>query len=46
LVTVFQGGTYLGGVQLPDVGAWKGSGRIGIQFQAGGSADSFSGGAL
>jgi FtsP/CotA-like multicopper oxidase with cupredoxin domain len=46
LVTVYQGGTYLGGVQLPDVGAWKGSGRIGIQFQAGGSADSFSGGAL
>jgi VCBS repeat-containing protein len=43
LVTVFLG-TYLGGVQLPDVGAWKGSGRIGIQFQAGGSVSTFSGG--
>ncbi len=24
---------YVGGVQLPDVGAWKGTGRIGIQLQ-------------
>jgi hypothetical protein len=47
LVTVFKGGTYAGGVQLPDVTAWKGGGRIGIQLTAvGASADDFAGGTL
>ena len=45
LVTVFQGGAYLGGVQLPDVGVWKGRGRIGIQLQTdNATVDDFSGG--
>jgi hypothetical protein len=47
LVTVFQNGGFLGGVQLPDVGAWKGKGKIGIQLQTvGGTIDNFSGGSL
>ena len=47
LVTVFRGGSYVGGVQLPDVPAWKGGGRIGIQLQTvGASIDDFSGGSL
>ncbi|MDH5540318.1 MAG: Ig-like domain-containing protein, partial [Rhizobacter sp.] len=47
LVTTFLGGSYVGGVQLPDVGAWKGPGRIGIQLQTIGNAvDDFSGGTL
>jgi hypothetical protein len=47
LVTVFKGGIYAGGVQLPDVAAWKGGGRIGIQLTAvGASADDFAGGTL
>jgi hypothetical protein len=44
LVTVFQGTSYIGGVQLPDVAVWKGDGRIGIQLTAvGASADDFAG---
>jgi FtsP/CotA-like multicopper oxidase with cupredoxin domain len=47
LVTVFLGGVFKGGVQLPDVGAWKGGGRIGIQLQTlGATVDNFSGGNL
>ncbi len=47
LVTVFQGGSYVGGVQLPDVPAWKGDGRIGIQLQTqGATIDNFIGGNL
>lgn len=47
LVTVFLDGLYLGGVQLPDVGAWKGGGRVGIQIQTLGSTiDDFSAGSL
>ena len=47
LVTVFQGTTFAGGVQLPDVAAWKGPGRIGIQLQSvGTTVDNFSGGTL
>jgi hypothetical protein len=47
LVTVFQGTTYAGGVQLPDVTTWKGAGRIGIQLTAvGATADDFVGGTL
>ena len=33
VVTTFLNGVYVGGVQLPDVGAWKGPGKIGIQLQ-------------
>lgn len=47
LVTVFQNGSFVGGVQLPDVGAWKGGGRIGVQLQTiNGSIDDFGGGSL
>lgn len=47
VVTTFLNGTYVGGVQLPDVGAWKGPGRIGIQLQSmGATVDNFSGGSL
>ena len=47
LVTVFAGGNYLGGVQLADVPAWKGSGKVGIQLQTqGASIDDFKGGSL
>jgi FtsP/CotA-like multicopper oxidase with cupredoxin domain len=47
LVTVFENGNYLGGVQLADVPAWKGSGRVGIQLQTpGASIDDFKGGSL
>jgi hypothetical protein len=47
LVTVFKSGTYAGGVQLPDVAAWKGPGRIGIQLTTvGATADDFAGGTL
>jgi FtsP/CotA-like multicopper oxidase with cupredoxin domain len=47
LVTVFVGGSYIGGVQLPDVPAWKGGGRIGIQLQTlGATVDDFNGGSL
>jgi hypothetical protein len=47
VVTVFQGASYKGGVQLPDVPAWKGGGRIGIQLQTQGAMiDNFSGGSL
>ncbi len=47
LVTVFLNGVFKGGVQLPDVGAWKGAGRIGIQLQTlGASIDDFGGGSL
>ncbi|MBX9611529.1 MAG: cadherin-like domain-containing protein [Burkholderiales bacterium] len=45
LVTVFLNGLFVGGVQLPDVGAWKGPGKIGIQLQTlGAMVDNFSGG--
>lgn len=44
LVTVFQGATFAGGVQLPDVAAWKGGGRIGIQLTTvGATVDDFAG---
>jgi FtsP/CotA-like multicopper oxidase with cupredoxin domain len=47
LVTVFLNGVFKGGVQLPDVGVWKGAGRIGIQVQTlNASIDDFSGGTL
>ncbi len=47
LVTVFQGATFAGGVQLPDVPVWKGGGRIGIQLTTvGATADDFAGGTL
>lgn len=47
LVTVFQGAAFAGGVQLPDVAAWKGGGRIGIQLTTvGATADDFAGGTL
>ncbi len=47
LVTVFQNGVFVGGVQLPEVGVWKGGGRIGIQLQTvNGTIDDFGGGSL
>lgn len=47
LVTVFQAALFVGGVQLPDVSAWRGSGRVGIQLTAvGASADDFVGGTI
>ncbi len=47
VVTTFLNSIYIGGVQLPDVGAWKGPGRIGIQLQStGATIDNFSGGSL
>jgi hypothetical protein len=46
VVTTFLNGAYIGGVQLPDVAAWKGTGRIGVQLQtANAVVDNFSGGA-
>ncbi len=45
LVTTFLNGMYAGGVQLPVVAAWQGSGRIGLQLQnVGAAVDNFSGG--
>jgi VCBS repeat-containing protein len=47
LVTVWLNSVLLGGVQLPDATAWKGSGRIGIQLQTvGATVDDFKGGSL
>jgi len=47
IVTTFIGSTYIGGVQLPDVSAWKGTGKIGIQIQTQDAiVDNFSGGSL
>lgn len=47
LVLVFIGAAFQGGVQLPNVGVWKGGGRIGIQLPTAGAAvDDFSGGDL
>jgi len=47
VVTVFLNGAYVGGVQLPDVAAWKGTGRIGFQLQTlNATADDFAGGNL
>lgn len=47
LVTAFVNGTFAGGVQLPDVAAWKGDGRIGIQLQSvAATVDGFAGGTL
>jgi hypothetical protein len=47
LVTAFLNGLFVGGVQLADVAAWKGPGRIGIQLQTmGATVDDFSGSSL
>jgi hypothetical protein len=47
LVTAFLNGSFIGGVQLADVAAWKGPGRIGIQLQTqDATVDNFSGGSL
>ncbi len=47
LVTTFLNGLFVGGVQLPDVGAWKGKGKIGLQLQNSAAVvDNFSGGSL
>jgi hypothetical protein len=47
LVTAFINGIYVGGVQLPSLGVWTGSGKIGIQLQSTtSSVDDFSGGSL
>ena len=47
LVTAFVGSSFVGGVQLPDVGAWKGGGRIGIQLTTTGAiVDNFAGGTI
>ncbi|WP_147321369.1 Ig-like domain-containing protein [Rhodoferax lacus] len=44
LVTAFVNGAYVGGVQLPEVSAWTGAGKLGIQLQTlGASIDNFSG---
>lgn len=44
LVTVFINSTYVGGVQLPEVAAWSGPGKLGIQLQTpGASIDNFIG---
>lgn len=44
LVTTFVNGVYVGGVQLPDVGAWKGTGYVGLQVQSVGAVvDDFGG---
>jgi hypothetical protein len=46
LVSVFLNG-FIGGVQLPDVAAWKGEGRIGLQLQTRDAmVTDFSGGTL
>jgi len=47
LVTVWADETYLGGVQLPDVPAWKGGGHIGFQLlQLNAAIDEIAGGNL
>jgi hypothetical protein len=47
LVSVWLASGFVGGVQLPDVGAWKGDGKIGIQLQSqDAKIDAFSGAAL
>ena len=47
IVTTFINSAYIGGVQLPDVSAWKGTGKIGIQIQTQDAiVDNFSGGSL
>lgn len=47
IVTTFINSFYIGGVQLPDVSAWKGTGKIGIQIQTQDAiVDNFSGGSL
>jgi FtsP/CotA-like multicopper oxidase with cupredoxin domain len=47
LVTAFINGIYIGGVQLPSLGVWTGSGKIGIQLQSTtSSVDDFSGSSL
>lgn len=46
IVTTFLNSVFVGGVQLPDVAAWKGTGKIGIQLQTVNAViDNFSGGA-
>lgn len=47
IVTTFVGGVYIGGVQLPNVSAWQGAGKIGIQMPTQDAiVDNFSGGSL
>jgi hypothetical protein len=47
LVSVWLGGSFVGGVQLPDVAAWKGTGRVGMQLQTVNAAvDEFRGATL
>jgi len=47
LVTTFVNGNYVGGVQLADVPAWKGTGKVGLQLQSVGTiVDGFAGGSL
>jgi hypothetical protein len=47
LVTTFVNGNYVGGVQLADVPAWKGTGKVGVQLQSVGAiVDGFAGGSL
>ena len=47
IVTTFINTAYMGGVQLPDVSAWKGQGKIGIQIQTQDALiDDFAGGTL
>jgi hypothetical protein len=47
LVTAFLNGSFVGGVQLPDVAAWKAPGKIGVQLQTQGvTVDNFLGGSL
>jgi FtsP/CotA-like multicopper oxidase with cupredoxin domain len=47
IVTTFINGGYIGGVQLPDVSAWKGTGKIGLQMPTQDAiVDDFKGGSL
>ncbi len=45
IVTAFVNGLYVGGVQLPNVGVWRGGGKIGLQLQTQDAiVDDFAGG--
>ncbi|PZO19028.1 MAG: hypothetical protein DCF26_06825 [Burkholderiales bacterium] len=45
IVTAFVNGLYVGGVQLPNVGVWRGGGKIGLQLQTqDATVDDFAGG--
>jgi FtsP/CotA-like multicopper oxidase with cupredoxin domain len=47
LVTVFKDGSFVGGVQLPQIPAWTGGGKVGIQLlRQGAQVDNFGGGTL